>query len=45
MLVATFFWGSLPVASKAVVTVVPPPQQALVRTVSAFTLASFIARS
>src|SRR5262245_47288217 len=36
MLVATFFWGSLPVASKAVVSAVAPPQQALVRSASAF---------
>jgi drug/metabolite transporter (DMT)-like permease len=36
MVVATFFWGSLPVASKAVVAVVPPAQQSLVRSASAF---------
>lgn len=36
MLVAAFFWGSLPVASKAVVAFVPPAQQSFVRTVSAF---------
>ncbi len=40
MLVATFFWGSLPVASKAVVAVVPPAQQSLVRTTSAFVVLS-----
>src|SRR5262245_10438874 len=36
MLTATFFWGSLPVASKALVGVVGPLQQALVRGGSAF---------
>lgn len=36
MLVAAFFWGSMPVASKAVVPFVPPPQQSLVRSFSAF---------
>jgi drug/metabolite transporter (DMT)-like permease len=36
MFVAAFFWGSLPVASKAVVAFVPPAQQSFVRTVSAF---------
>jgi drug/metabolite transporter (DMT)-like permease len=42
MFVAAFFWGSLPVASKAVVAFVPPPQQSLVRTACAFVvLAAF----
>ena len=36
MLTATFFWGSLPVAAKAIVGVVGPLQQALVRGASAF---------
>jgi drug/metabolite transporter (DMT)-like permease len=36
MFTATFFWGSLPVASKALVGVVGPLQQALVRGSSAF---------
>jgi len=36
MFVAAFFWGSLPVASKAVVAFVPPAQQSFVRTLSAF---------
>jgi drug/metabolite transporter (DMT)-like permease len=36
MLTATFFWGSLPVAGKAIVGVVGPLQQALVRGASAF---------
>src|SRR5688572_13010061 len=36
MLTATFFWGSFPPASKALVDTVGPPQQALVRGVSAF---------
>lgn len=36
MLTATFFWGSFPPASKALVDTVGPSQQALVRGVSAF---------
>ncbi|HEY3079556.1 MAG TPA: DMT family transporter [Chloroflexota bacterium] len=36
MLTATFFWGSLPVAAKALVGVVGPIQQALVRGASGF---------
>jgi drug/metabolite transporter (DMT)-like permease len=36
MFVAAFFWGSMPVASKAVVAFVPPAQQSLVRAFSAF---------
>jgi len=36
LLIATFFWGSLPIASKAIIAEVGPLQQSLVRGVTAF---------